>query len=45
MLTVNTDFAQSLSKEPLLPISSFLSTSQMTVETFLASEWRNAGVT
>lgn len=34
MLTVNTDFPQSLSKEPLLPISGLLSTSQMTVETF-----------
>lgn len=46
MLTVNTGFAlRSVSKEPLLPIASLLSTSQMTVETCLASEWRNAGVT
>lgn len=46
MLTVNTGFAlKSISRQPLLPIPSLLNTSQMTVETCLASEWRNAGVT
>ena len=48
MLTVNTGFAlKSISRQPLplLPITSLLNMSQMTVETDLASKWRNAGVT
>lgn len=46
MLVVNTGFAlKSVSRQPLLPISSFMNTNQMTVETHLASEWKNAGGT
>ena len=43
---VNTGFAlKSISRQPLLPITTLWNTSQMTIETHLASEWRNAGVT